>query len=94
MRKQSMITKIDAERPKDVDAHHQKNDPGPAEEPGYECETRDEMDENDWSCVSRFDPPRAALCHIRRGDGVDYKLIVHVRLQPLDEASYRHKRVL
>jgi hypothetical protein len=52
------------------------------------------MDENDWSCVSRFDPPRAALCHIRRGVGVNYKLIVHVRLQPLDEASYRHKRVL
>jgi hypothetical protein len=52
MRQQPMIAKIDTERSEDIEPQHQKNDPGPTEEPGHECEARQEMDEKDWSRVS------------------------------------------
>ena len=82
MRQQPMITEINTKRSKDVEASTERMTPGPTEEPVHESEKCNEMDENNQSPISNFNPPCAVLCQTR------------ARSRSLEEASYRHQRAL
>src|ERR1700731_4258776 len=55
-----MVAEIDTGGAKHVDADHRKRDTGPAEEPGAECQQRQQMVASDRERVAPIDPP--AIC--------------------------------